>query len=201
VEFCLAFDNRETSVGLKRQDLVQKAKGKYCSFIDDDDEITDEYVHDLHMTMKGSYHVMRLRGRIAPYTFTHSIANTLKSPMAMGEVFLRPPNHLNPMMTDVAKFVHYKDALRGEDLEWLIRMASTGFLTYEYQTDPSRIHYIYNMGTRKVDSGTLAAQQQTSYETMLSMVWTPSGAVAPPPAPPPRGAVVLKLGPRGFVSS
>jgi len=200
VEFCLAFDNRETSVGLKRQDLVQKAKGKYCSFIDDDDEITDEYIEDLHMTIQGSYHVMRLRGRIDPYTFTHSLANTLHSSMAIGEVFLRPPNHLNPMMTDVAKLVHYKDATRGEDLEWTIRMARAGFLTHEYQTDSSRIHYIYNMGTRKVDPASLAYQQQTSYETMLSMVWTPGGAVAPPP-PPTRGAVVLKLGPRGFVSS
>jgi hypothetical protein len=202
IEFCLAFDNRETSVGMKRQQLVQGAKGRYCSFIDDDDEITDAYVEDLYATMQGSYPVMRLRGQISPYTFTHSLANSLSSPMARGEVFLRPPNHLNPMMTDVAKLIHYKDAVRGEDLDWTIRMARTGFLTHEYKSDESRIHYIYNMGERKVDPGSLTFQQQTSYDTMLSMVWTPNGAVVPSAAQPPNmGPRTLRLGPRGFVSS
>ena len=202
IEFCLAFDNRETSVGMKRQQLVQGAKGRYCSFIDDDDEITDAYVEDLYSTIQGSYPVMRLRGQISPYTFTHSLDNTLNSPMARGDVFLRPPNHLNPVMTDVAKLIHYKDAVRGEDLDWTIRMARAGFLTHEYRSDESRIHYIYNMGERKVDTGTLSFQQQTSYDTMLSMVWTPNGAAAPAAAQPPSvGPRTLRLGPRGFVSS
>jgi hypothetical protein len=193
----LAFDNRETSVGVKRQNLLQGAEGKYSAFIDDDDEITDAYVEDLGQTIQGSYPVMRLRGRIDPYTFTHSLANTLQSPMAGGGVFLRPPNHLNPMLTDVAKLIPFRDAIRGEDLDWTIRLARAGFLTHEYTSDDSRIHYIYNMGTRKVDPGTLTYQQQTSYETMLSMVWTPSGAQAPQP----RDSIpALRLTPRGFVS-
>lgn len=193
------FDNREMSVGMKRQNLLQNARGKYCAFVDDDDEITDEYVQDLVETIRGAYPVMRLRGRIHPYTFTHSLANSLKSPMARGEVFLRPPNHLNPMMTDVAKMVHFKDAVRGEDLDWTIRMARTGFLTHEYSSDDMRIHYIYNMGERKVDPGSLTFQQQTSYETMLSMVWTPNGPQVPQQAP--RDQIpTLRLTSRGFVS-
>jgi len=143
---------------------------------------------------------MRLRGRIDPYTFTHSLENTLNSPMARGEVFLRPPNHLNPMLTDVAKLIPFKDAVRGEDLDWTIRLARVGFLTHEYTSDDSRIHYIYNMGQRRVDAQTLTFQQQTSYDTMLSMVWTPSGPQAPQVAPPQSQAPALRLTPRGFVS-
>lgn len=192
----LKYDNRETSVGTKREQLIQNAEGKYSAFIDDDDEITDEYVQDLSETIGGSYSVMRLRGRIHPYTFTHSVENLLTSPMAIGEVFIRPPNHLNPMMTDIAKLIHYKDAVRGEDLDWTIRMAKTGFLTHEYKADDSRIHYMYNMGSRTVNPVTLTLQQETSYETMLSMVFTPMGAQAPMPAQQP----TLRLTPRGFVS-
>jgi len=195
LELCVAFDNRETSVGMKRQQLLTQAKGKYLSFIDDDDEITDEYVEDVKECFHGGYHVMRLRGRIDPYTFTHSLENNLTTSMARGEVFLRPPNHLNPMMADVAKFIHYKDAFRGEDLDWTIRMSKSGFLTSEYKSDDSRIHYIYNIGDRKVGPGSLTMQQNTSYETMLSMVWTPNGAQAPPPQP-----TGLRLTSRGFVS-
>jgi hypothetical protein len=193
----LSYDNRETSVGLKREHLLQNSEGKYSAFVDDDDDITDEYIEDLVHTIQGEYHVMRLRGRIGPYTFTHSIENLLQSPMAKGEVFLRPPNHLNPMMTDAAKHVHFNDATRGEDLDWTIRLAKSGFLTHEYKTDDSRIHYIYNMGTRKVDPGSLIIQQQTSYETMLSAVWTPGGAqISQPQSQTPS----LRLTPRGFVS-
>lgn len=195
----LAFDNREMSIGKKREALLQAAEGKYVAFIDDDDEITDAYVEDLCETVRGSYSVMRLRGRIDPYTFTHSLENRLTSPMACGDVFLRPPNHLNPMLTDIAKMVHFGDATRGEDLDWTMRLARTGFLTNEYTSDELRIHYIYNMGTRKVHPKTLELQHQTSYETMLSMVWTPNGAQVP--HPPIRGQTPgLRLTPRGFVS-
>lgn len=201
-EFCIEFDNREMSIGNKRQKLLQAAKGKYMSFIDDDDDITDAYIEDLYATIQGEYPVMRLRGRIDPYTFTHSLANTLDLPMARGEVFLRPPNHLNPMMSDVAKLVHFKDGVRGEDLEWTIHMAKTGFLTREYRTDDSRIHYIYNLGTRKIDPRTLELQKETNYATMLSALWTPGGAVMPnlsgtQSIPGPR---ILRLGAKGFVS-
>ena len=200
IEICLDFDNRESSVGTKRQRLLEKASGKYLSFIDDDDDITDAYIEDLAETIRGSYPVMRLRGVITPYTFTHSIANTLKHPMAIGDVFLRPPNHLNPMLSDVAKLVPFKDAFRGEDLEWTIRMARSGFLTREYASDDSRIHYMYNLGGRKVDPQTLMNQQQTPYETMLTMVWKSNGASAPEVLPQTQQPPKLRLGSRGFVS-
>jgi hypothetical protein len=197
-EIRLSFDNKEQSIGLKRDTLLQSARGKYMSFLDDDDELTDAYIEDLWATVQGEYHVMRLRGTISPYTFTHSIENKLSDVMARGDVFVRPPNHLNPMMTDVAKLFHFKDAVRGEDLEWTIRLAKSGFLTKEYTSVPTRIHYLYNMGTRIVDPKTLEYQKSTSYETMLSMVWTPQGAQAPPA---PGRIPILRLTTRGFVSS
>jgi len=201
VEYRVNFDRREKSIGRKREELLQAAQGKYMSFIDDDDQITEAYIEDLRATIAGEFHVMRLRGQIQQYTFTHSTETSLSSPMAIGSVFVRPPNHLNPMMTDVAKLVHFGDATRGEDLDWTIRMAKRGFLEREYRSDPNRIHYLYQMGDRKVNAGTLENQKHTTYETMLQMVWTPAGAQAPELRPNGSRIPVLKLGPRGFVSS
>jgi hypothetical protein len=59
---------------------------------------------------------------------------------------------------------------------------------------------------RKVDPASLTFQQQTSYETMLRMVWTPNGPALPetiqaqPQQPAIQGPRVLRLGPKGFVS-
>ena len=192
VEICLNFDNREKSVGLKRQTLLQGAQGKYMSFVDDDDELTDFYFEDLKATIEGGYECMRLRGSITPYTFTHSIANVITGFMARGEEFLRPPNHLNPMMTDIAKFIPFKDAIRGEDLDWTLTLARHGFLKNEYMPSHDRIHYVYNVRT-PVNQQTIEYQQTHTYEEMLQRIWIGAN---PPPRPQSRGG--LRLGTAGF---
>jgi hypothetical protein len=194
VEIKVDYDNRETSIGSKRQRLLQSARGKYMSFVDDDDDITDEYIHDLWACMAGGHQVMRLRGNILPYTFTHSIEVKLSDPMARDNTFVRPPNHLNPMMTDVAKLISFQDAVRGEDMDWTIRMAKAGFLTNEYRSDPSRIHYIYNLGERAVTKSVYDGQTTITFNSMLNTVYMPSVPV------PEKTATGLRWGPRGFVS-
>jgi hypothetical protein len=204
LEICLEFDAKEMSIGMKRQTLLQKAKGKYMAFIDDDDDITDAYIEDLWVCIQGGYHTMRLRGQMAQYPFVHSTEMTLASPMATRDdppVFQRPPNHLNPMLTDVAKLVPFKDAVRGEDLDWTLSLYRRGFLETEYRSDPSRTHYIYNLGTRTVPLETAHRQQTTTYETMLGLVFVPALGSSVAPAPPSsEGPRVLRLGSKGFVS-
>jgi hypothetical protein len=195
IEFCISCDNREKSVGKKREELLKGAKGKYMSFVDDDDDLTDAYFEDALATIRGNFDVCRLRGQIAQYTFTHSIENTLTGPMARNEEFLRPPNHLNIMMTEFAALIPFGDAKRGEDLDWTIRLAKTGMLKREYTSDFSRIHYIYNVGFSRVHPGTLENQKTSSYIEMLKAVWTPNGAVFPTPS-----NTGFKLTRRGFVS-
>lgn len=198
IEICIDFDNRQKKIGAKRQDLLQSAKGKYFSFVDDDDLVTEAYFEDALATIQGNFHVCRLRGQMSQYTFTHSIENTLDMPMCIGDVFVRPPNHLNVMMTDIGQLIPFGNATHGEDLDWTIRLARTGWLTKEYTSDPSRIHYIYNLGGRAIHEGTAEAQRKTNYSTMLKMVWRDGGAIEQT-APQPR-TVGLRLSTRGFVS-
>ena len=164
VEYCSTVDSGEKSLGVKREELLQGAKGRYMAFIDADDDITDAYIEDLLSTMAGGFHVMRLRGQVRKHRFTHSTENSLT-----GDALLRPPTPLNPMLTDAAKFFHFKDTMQGDDLEWTIRLARAGFLETEYRSDLSRIHYLQG-------------------EPVLSQ-------------PQDRRVPILKLGPRGFVSS
>lgn len=203
-EFCIEFDNREMSIGLKRQKLLETAKGKYSSFIDDDDEITDAYVEDLREMIRGGYHTMRLRGQMSQYQFVHSTEITMTSPMATADeppLFQRPPNHLNPMLADVAKLIPFKNAVHGEDLDWTLSLYKSKFLETEYRSDPSRVHYIYDLGQRTIHPETVRLQRTTNYETMLGMLFTPAGEAIPQrPAAQPEGPRVLRLGAKGFVS-
>ncbi len=44
VEIVVACDNKEISIGAKRQQLLERATGDYVAFIDDDDWVADSYV-------------------------------------------------------------------------------------------------------------------------------------------------------------
>ena len=169
------------------------------SFVDDDDLLTDAYFEDALATIQGDFHVCRLRGQMNQYTFTHSVANTLDKPMCEGDVFLRPPNHLNVMLSEIGKLFTFGNAVRGEDLDWTIRLAKSCNLQREYTSDPSRIHYIYNLGTRTVLPETVEMQRRTNYQTMLKMVWLDGGAAVPTNESESRRGG-LRLSARGFVS-
>lgn len=151
---------------------------------------------------------MRLRGQMKEYTFTHSVHVKLTDRMATKDdppVFQRPPNHLNPMLSDVAKLIPFKNAVHGEDLDWTITLLKSKFLETEYQSDPSRIHYLYDLGIRGVNPGIAIQQQNITYEEMLKLVFTPAGNITPSSG---IGRIALqnqregglKLGARGFVS-
>lgn len=190
----LLYDERGMSIGTKRNTLKTNAKGKYVSFIDDDDEVTDAYFEDALSTIAGQYDVCRLRGQIGTYTFTHSLRHTPTSPMAEGGVLVRPPNHLNLMLTDVGRYILFRDSVRGEDLDWTIRLAQTGWFVKEFQSNADRIHYIYN--TRDVvDQETYTYQTTMTPITMLPTLYIGKEQLTPQQ---PTG---LRFTSRGFVSS
>jgi hypothetical protein len=199
LEICLDFDNYESSIGDKRQRLLQRAAGKYLCFIDDDDDITDQYVEDVQAMIRGGFHTLRLRGKMREYFFVHSIAVKLTDPMATKDYFQRPPNHLNPMLSDIAKMIPFKNAARGEDLEWTMSLARTGFLRTEYQPAEDHVHYIYNLGNRAMADDIIQVQQKMDYMTMLQRVYVPGDPVyvSTPQEAPSRA---LRLTARGFVS-
>lgn len=170
IEICLFFDNKEVTIGTKRKNLLNGARGKYMSFIDDDDNVTDAYFEDAKGCIRGDFQVCRLRGQMKEFTFTHSVEFNEKSPAAIGEVFVRPPNHLNIMLTDAAKFVHFRDMAIYEDFDWSIRLSKVRFFTREYRSDFERIHYIYNLGERTVERAVLERQRTKTIEQMAGPI-------------------------------
>lgn len=202
LEICIDFDNRESSVGLKRQRLLEKAKGKYTSFIDDDDTITDAYVEDVQAMIDGNFHTMRLVGEMTGgWRFVHSTGVSLKDPMATSgpdPYFQRPPNHLNPMLADIAKMIPFKDATYGEDLDWTMNLSRSGFLQTEYRSE-NRVLYNYNLRAG-LDKGVIERQQKMSYDEMLWLIFTPADKQGGGAQPSSTKSTALRLTARGFVS-
>ncbi len=47
IEVLGLYDNKKRSVGEKRNNLLEIAKGEYLTFIDDDDRIADDYIESI----------------------------------------------------------------------------------------------------------------------------------------------------------
>lgn len=147
IEILYFKDNREYSVGFKRNALIEKSRGKYICFIDDDDEISDDYIKIIHDRLLKNPDCISLRGIITfagknPKTFIHSIK--YDTYFEKDNVYYRPPNHLNPMRRSVAHQFHFPMVNRGEDTNWAMKVCRSGLLQIEEQVDIPYYFYLFD---------------------------------------------------------
>lgn len=117
VEVCIEADDGTMTVGEKRNKLLKQAAGEYIAFIDDDDEVTDDYVDRILLALEKKPDCVGIEGRLldgkAEFIFSHSIEYS--GWYNVGTVFYRTPNHLNPVRRDLALRIGFEPRSFGED--------------------------------------------------------------------------------------
>lgn len=154
VEILSIEDQRETSTGAKRNKLIDMAQGKFSVFIDDDDNVSDYYFEAIFSALKTKPDVdcIGLKGMLIwanngkREIFKHSVGLPYSDGMVNGE-YLRPPNHLNPILTDYYKRIRFPDKTFAEDYDFCIKMAESGLIKNEIFVD--KIMYYYNFNPNK----------------------------------------------------
>ena len=137
-ELILFEDDRQFTTGHKRNVLLTKAGGKFVSFVDDDDDVSDWYVRDIVDTiiqhpdldvigMWGIIEWLNEGGR--KNTFIHSLV--CGDWAFSGDIYYRPPNHLNPIRAEIVRSLAYEDKTISEDFSWSTSMQRLGLLKYE----------------------------------------------------------------------
>lgn len=144
IEVLSYIDNRETPVGTKRNALVSRSSGKYIAFIDDDDDVHDQYISMIYEKLLNDPDCVSLEGIITtdgnnPKKFIHSLA--YNHYFEKDGVYYRPPNHLNPIKRQYAVQFQFPEKNYGEDTDWALQIASTGVLKNEEVID--RPYYFY----------------------------------------------------------
>lgn len=158
VEVLFFKDNKQHTVGDKRNALITVAKGKYTSFIDDDDQIHKNYVKMIYNKLLKNPDCVSLTGLISidgkkEKKFIHSLK--YKRWFELWGVYYRPPNHLNPIKKEITSKFKFINKNNGEDKQWSMEIQKYGALkTQEEIEEP---YYFYNFKTdftetQKVDS-------------------------------------------------
>jgi len=121
VEHLVFCDNRQRSIGAKRQALVDIARGQYVAFVDDDDDISDDYVSSILIAIGHNPDVVTFRQR-AIYngleSDVHFGVNNLDGKFNAGGITFRAPWHVCAWKRDVVAGCLFGESNYGEDLIW-----------------------------------------------------------------------------------
>ena len=149
IEILTHIDDGKISTGNKRNDLVKQAAGKYVVFVDDDDEITPEYIPEILAASIHDNDCIVFKGWMTTdgadrKDFRLSINYPYAAVWENGkEVYLRFPNHICPIKKDIAIQQPFKNITIGEDYLFALGLHEKGLLKTETVINQFIYHYKY----------------------------------------------------------
>lgn len=147
IEILVNKDNKQKTVGKKRNEIVQHASGKYISFIDDDDMVSPDYFASILPELEkdidcvGFYGDYFVDGSFV-MKFCHSSNN--KGHYRMNGTQFRPINHLNPIRVEIAKEFPYPEVNYSEDSDYCDRIAAANIIKNESFINKPLYYYMYS---------------------------------------------------------
>lgn len=141
-------DNKEKTVGQKRNELIAKAESDYVVFVDDDDRVAPDYVQTLLEAIESNVDVITFGvdvsingGKAKPCVYSKDF----KEDKNLDTHYERIPNHIMCIKRDIAKVVKFPDINNGEDSAWAKKLHP--LLETEYKIDKTLYYYDFNSRT------------------------------------------------------
>lgn len=148
IEIILGKDNKEITIGEKRELLYKRAKGSHSWMPDDDDDYQDNAIELILEAIKSNPEIpcITFREKCMINGVYKSSNHSIKYPQWMdnndGYDYVRCPFYKDVIRTDIAKSVPFPHIRYNEDEQW--SMAIKPLLTDEIHIDEELYHYIYN---------------------------------------------------------
>ncbi len=146
VEILTLTDNKQRSIGAKRQALLNLAQGKYIAFLDDDDlpspnyidRVLPELIMGIIDVITFNQHVS-INGEMYPLTFKlgHEVNEEPNK-----EGFTRPPWHVCFWRRDIVQHCTFPNINYGEDWAWAEQANKCA--TTSYHIDEFMMTYVYD---------------------------------------------------------
>lgn len=121
----LSDDSMSYNIGIKRNALLKRAKGEYVVFIDDDDEVSPDYINLILIAIKFNPDCIGINGSI-----TTNGLNSMKWYISMfykrwftnKGIYYRTPNHISPVKRELALQAMFPEISHAEDYEYSMRL-------------------------------------------------------------------------------
>lgn len=177
VEIAMAHDDGALTSGSKRHNLSVNSRGDYISFVDDDDDIADDYIERLVLGCRQSPHVVTFNVLVVQEANKNSYVrmnlHTLATPREVtpygistdekyGEVFLVGmfPSHLCAWRRDIQRKIAYNPHLNcKDDAVWIEPTMAANLATVEHRI--AKVLYFYNYSNSGTTNQTESAKQAT----------------------------------------
>ena len=178
VEIIVESDNRELTIGEKRNNVVNKAKGKMLAFIDDDDLVTEDYFklivekiesnENLDVIGITSWDNNILSQKNDQYVY-RTINSEINKKVYINNKLCKnwPTGQLNPIKTSLAKDIMFpkinihEDFCYGEKIK--NKLKNFDAITHKYI-----YHYRYNTNTTSIKRKPIDKKEEKLYELYLS---------------------------------
>lgn len=143
----IIFNDNDGTVGSKRQQLLEYAKGEYIVYVDDDDTVSENYISSIFDNMGAD--CIGMKG-----IMTTNGANSKEWVISMyhdtwhekDNIFYRHTNHLSPVKRNIAIKVGFNNKSFGEDYDY--SMGLRGLLKSENMIPFPVYHYQYKTGKK-----------------------------------------------------
>ena len=147
VEILFEEDNKEISVGAKRQKLLKRAKGEYIVYFDSDDFPYEDYVIEILTAIESKpdcvgFLIHMTTNGVKPQTCCHSLKYKKWAENVDGYDYVRNVTHFNTIRRDLALKVGFDDMRFGEDHKYAD--AVTKLCKTEVFIDKKLFHYRYS---------------------------------------------------------
>lgn len=146
-------------IGQKRQSLIEAAKGKYLCFLDDDEEISPDYVETLLRLCYASRDIGTFQSMCKFDNYwclvNLSLANEINQQAKPG-VIKRPPWHICPVRSELARMAKFPESNYGEDWVWFGQVVK--LCKSEEHTEAIIHSYIHSIKVSQADNVTTASK-------------------------------------------
>lgn len=115
----------KTVIGKKRNVLLSAASGEYITFIDDDDQISSDYISKILTAIESGPDCIGISGTITTNGQNERqwhISKDFLMWFERGNVYYRTPNHISPVKRVLALQAGFPDIAHGEDYEYSMRL-------------------------------------------------------------------------------
>lgn len=118
-------DSMDYNIGTKRNKLLQRAKGDYIVYVDDDDTISTDYVSKIFAAIKTNPDCIGISGTI---TFNGLNSKQWHISKKYGHwyeknnIYYRTPNHISPVKRELALKAGFPEISFGEDAVYSERL-------------------------------------------------------------------------------